>query len=202
MAYWNLHALAQALVPLIEGDSEQVTAVLTEALSHYPDEFARQLGQRMRAKLGLTTAMDGDQALIDDLMRLMARTQVDYTLTWRLLADHRIGVSGDSAPEPVRDLFLDGAAFDAWTARYDTRLRAEGSTDAERGARMRAVNPKYILRNHLAEIAIQRAEAGDYTEVQRLHSVLTRPFDEQPEHDAYAALPPDWAGSLAISCSS
>ena len=206
VAYWNLHALAQALVPLIEGDSEQVTGVLTEALSHYPDEFARQLGQRMRAKLGLTTAREGDQALIDDLMRLMARTRVDYTLTWRLLADHRIGVTGgvtgDVAPEPVRDLFLDGAAFDAWVERYETRLRAEGSTDAERCARMRAVNPKYILRNHLAEIAIQRAEAGDYTEVQRLHQVLRHPFDEQPEHAAYAALPPDWAGSLSISCSS
>jgi uncharacterized protein YdiU (UPF0061 family) len=202
VAYWNLHALAQALVPLVEGDTEQVTAVLTEALSHYPDAFARELGQRMRAKLGLATAQDGDQALIDDLMRLMARHQTDYTLTWRLLGEHRIGVVGAAAPEPVRDLFLDTEAFDAWVVRYDERLRAEDSADAERRVRMHAVNPRYVLRNHLAETAIRLAEAGDYSEVQRLHQVLSRPFDEQPEHAAYAELPPAWASSLEISCSS
>jgi len=202
VAYWNLHALAQALVPLIEGDTEQVTAVLTEALSHYPDEFARQLGQRMRAKLGLTSEQAGDQALVDDLMRLMARHQTDYTLTWRLLADHRIGVSGPLAPEPVRDLFLDSEGFDDWVARYDLRLRAEGSEDADRQQRMRAVNPRFVLRNHLAESAIRQAEAGDYSEVLRLHRILSRPFDEQPEHADYAALPPAWASTLEISCSS
>jgi uncharacterized protein YdiU (UPF0061 family) len=202
VAYWNLHALAQALVPLIDGDSEQVTAVLTEALSHYPDTFARQLGERMRAKLGLSTEQDADQVLVDDLMRLMARHQTDYTLTWRLLAEHRIGAAGPVAPELVRDLFLDGAGFDAWVERYDLRLRAEGSVDADRQQRMRAVNPRYVLRNHLAETAIRQAEAGDYSEVMRLHQVLTRPFDEQPEHAAYASLPPAWASSLEISCSS
>jgi serine/tyrosine/threonine adenylyltransferase len=202
VAYWNLHALAQALVPLIEGDTEQVTAVLTEALSHYPDEFAEQLGRRMRAKLGLRTSQNGDQALIDDLMRLMARHQIDYTLTWRLLCDHRIGAVGALTPEPVRDLFLDAEGFDAWVLRYDERLRSEDSVDADRRTRMRAVNPRYILRNHLAETAIQQAEAGDYSEVRRLHQLLNRPFDEQPEYAAYAGLPPAWASSLEISCSS
>jgi uncharacterized protein YdiU (UPF0061 family) len=205
VAYWNLHALAQALVPLIEGDDEQVKEVLTEALAHYPDTFARQLSQCMCAKLGLVTEQAEDQTLIDDLMRLMAKHRVDYTLTWRLLGEHRVGVVGvvgSATPEPVRDLFLDGEGFDAWILRYDARLRAEHSVDAERQARMHAVNPKYILRNHLAEIAIRQAEAGDYTEVQRLHQLLTHPFDEQPELGAYAALPPEWAGSLDISCSS
>jgi uncharacterized protein YdiU (UPF0061 family) len=202
VAYWNLHALAQALVPLIEGDDTQVKDVLTEALAHYPDEFARQLGQRMRAKLGLTTEMDGDQALIDDLMRLMARHRTDYTLTWRLLGEHRLGVVGAAQPEPVRDLFLDGNGFDTWVIRYDARLRLEHSVDAERQTRMHAVNPKYILRNHLAETAIRQAEQGDDSEVRRLHDLLTRPFDEQPEQAAYATLPPEWAGSLEISCSS
>jgi serine/tyrosine/threonine adenylyltransferase len=204
VAYWNLHALAQALVPLIDGDGDDghVKDVLTETLSHYPDTFAHQLGQRMRAKLGLATEQDGDQALIDDLMRLMARHRVDYTLTWRLLGEHRIGAAGAAAREPVRDLFLDGEGFDAWVCRYDDRLRAEHSVDADRRVRMDAVNPKYILRNHLAELAIRQAEAGDYTEILRLHQLLARPFDEQPEHAAYAALPPEWAGSLEISCSS
>ena len=202
VAYWNLHALAQALVPLVQGDDEHVTAVLSDALSQFPDTFAQELNNRMRAKLGLRTQQDGDSALADDFLRLMARHRTDYTLAWRLLGEHRIGQSGPLAPEPVRDLFLDGEGFDAWVTRYDDRLRAEHSLDAERQARMHAVNPKYILRNHLAETAIRAAESGDDSQVQRLHQILTRPFDEQPEHAAYAALPPEWATSLEISCSS
>ena len=202
IAYWNLHALAQALVPLVDGDSEQVGAVLSDALSQYPDTFAQALDSRMRTKLGLATRQDGDSVLVDDFLRLMARHRTDYTLAWRLLGEHQIGQSGPLAPEPVRDLFLDGEAFDAWVTRYDDRLRAEHSVDAERQTRMHAVNPKYILRNHLAETAIRAAESGDDAEVQRLHRVLARPFDEQPEHAAYAALPPEWANTLEISCSS
>jgi uncharacterized protein YdiU (UPF0061 family) len=97
---------------------------------------------------------------------------------------------------------VDIAAFDAWAVRYAARLRAEGSVDAERRARMNAVNPRFVLRNHLAEIAIQRAERGDFSEVQRLLAVLSRPFDEQPDQADCAALPPDWAQTLAVSCSS
>ena len=106
------------------------------------------------------------------------------------------------APEPVRDLFLDGEGFDAWIVRYDERLRAEGSMDAERRARMQAVNPRYILRNHLAETAIRLAEAGDYSEVQRLHRLLQHPFDAQPGCEADADFPPSWAQSIEVSCSS
>jgi uncharacterized protein YdiU (UPF0061 family) len=94
-------------------------------------------------------------------------------------------------------------AFDAWAARYAAALRQQGSVDAERAAAMRRLNPKYILRNHLAEIAIRRAaDARDYSEINLLHALLTRPFDEQPEHQAYAAEPPDWARTIEVSCSS
>ena len=104
---------------------------------------------------------------------------------------------------PLRDRFLDRAAFDAWAARYAAALRQHGSNDAERSQTMRAVNPKYILRNHLAEIAIRRAaDARDYSEINRLHRLLARPFDEQPEFEAYAAEPPDWARKIEVSCSS
>ena len=118
------------------------------------------------------------------------------------LADQRADGSAPATPEPARDLFVDIAAFDAWAVRYAARLRAEGSVDAERRARMNAVNPRFVLRNHLAEIAIQRAERGDFSEVQRLLAVLSRPFDEQPDQADCAALPPDWAQTLAVSCSS
>ena len=103
----------------------------------------------------------------------------------------------------MRAWFIDRERFDAWAARYDARLAAEASLDAERWQRMAAVNPKFVLRNHLAETAIRQAEAGDFSEVQRLHQVLQRPFDDQPDAPAaYAALPPDWAQHLEVSCSS
>lgn len=202
VAYWNLHALAQALVPLVEATPEAAGEILGEALSAYPEAFAAHLADRMFAKLGLATRQDGDQDLLDDLMRLMARYRTDYTLAWRRLGDFRADPHAPPPEEPVRDLFVDIAAFDAWATRYAARLRAEGSQDAERRARMHAVNPRHVLRNHLAELAIRRAEAGDFSEVQRLHRVLSRPFERQPGDEDCAALPPDWAQTLEISCSS
>lgn len=198
VAYWNLHALAQALVPLVGAD----TAPLTDALAPYRDIYPAEMLRLLRAKLGLQAQRDEDGALIDDLLALMAATRVDHTLCWRQLSDFVSTADAATDAGPVRDLFLDRAAFDAWAARYRTRLQAESSMDTERRARMNAVNPRYVLRNHLAEIAIRQAQAGDDSEVRRLATVLSRPFDEQPEHAAYAALPPDWAQSLEISCSS
>jgi len=102
----------------------------------------------------------------------------------------------------VRDLFIDREAFDVWAARYAARLRAETSDDAVRATAMRRTNPKYVLRNHLAEAAIRRAREGDFAEVRRLLKLLQHPFDEQPEHEADAGFPPDWAQHLEVSCSS
>jgi protein adenylyltransferase len=195
VAFWNLHALAQALLPLI-GDTECALA----ALEPYKTVFPQALLDAMRAKLGLASPREDDRTLVDDLLRRMAEDRADYTITFRRLADFRSDAGARN--DALRDLFLDREAFDAWAARYAERLRAEGSVDAERGVRMRRVNPKYVLRNHLAEVAIRRARAGDYGEVQRLARVLERPFDEQPEHAADAGFPPDWAGQLAVSCSS
>jgi uncharacterized protein YdiU (UPF0061 family) len=105
-------------------------------------------------------------------------------------------------PAQLRDHFLDRAAVDAWGARYLERLAHESRPDAARQAAMRAANPKFVLRNHLAQRAIEQAQAGDFDEVRRLHELLRRPFDEQPGQDAYAALPPDWARHIEVSCSS
>lgn len=198
VTWWNLHALAQALLPLIE-DSDTALA----ALQPYKTVFEEAMLAAWRAKLGLRAGVDaaeGDQALLDDWLRLLAAGASDFTIAWRRLCDF------DSCPgqanEPLRDLFLDREGFDAWAARYRQRLQAEHSADAERSARMRRANPKYVLRNHLAEQAIQQAREGDFSEVQRLHRLLQRPFDEQPEHEAYAGFPPDWARQLEVSCSS
>jgi uncharacterized protein YdiU (UPF0061 family) len=154
----------------------------------------------MAAKFGLV--LDGNTVpLVMDALQVLAQNRVDYTIFFRTLCDF------DSAPEarntPLRDLFLDRAAFDAWAARYAAALRQQGVGDTERHAAMRRVNPKYVLRNHLAEIAIRRAaDDRDYSEVDRLHRLLAHPYDEQPEFAAYAAEPPDWARQIEVSCSS
>ena len=191
VAFWNLHALAQALMPLVDGDdaAERIAA----ALDPYREEFPRAVHARMAAKLGLAGERDGDRELIDKLFELMAADAVDFTITFRALAN--VGAA--------RDHFIDREAFDAWAVRYTARLSAEHSNDAERAARMNAVNPKYVLRNHLVQAAIERAQRGDFDEIARLLKVLSRPYDEQPENAAvYAAFPPDWARSIEVSCSS
>ncbi|MET0336087.1 MAG: protein adenylyltransferase SelO, partial [Rhizobacter sp.] len=202
-AFWNLHALAQGLMPLIADGStsdEDASEAALEALEAYKTTFPRALEQKMRAKLGLVTERDEDRGLIDGLLKRMAADRADFSITFRRLAQFS---SAEGAPNAgVRDMFLDREAFDAWAAGYGARLRAEGSVDAERALRMNQANPKYVLRNHLAEVAIRAAGEGDFTETQRLLKVLERPFDEQPEHSAYADFPPAWAQSIEVSCSS
>ena len=194
VAAWNITKLAQALVPLMSVETA------SQAISEYPQVFGKVYLERMAAKFGLTPGSEA-AALIMDGLQLLAQNHVDYTIFLRRLCDF------DSRPEatnaPLRDRFLDRAGFDAWAARYAAALRQHGSNDAERSLTLRAVNPKYILRNHLAEMAIRRAaDARDYSEINRLHRLLARPFDEQPEFEAYAAEPPDWARKIEVSCSS
>ncbi|MFN7725490.1 MAG: protein adenylyltransferase SelO [Rubrivivax sp.] len=195
VAFWNLHALAQGLMPLI-GDSDTALAALEPYKAAYADHFLAL----MRAKLGLATAQDADRGLVDDLLRLMAQDKTDMSICFRRLA--RFDSQPTAANHALRDLFLDRAAFDAWGQRYAQRLQAESSVDAERAQRMNAVNPKYVLRNHLAETAIRRATEGDFSEVDRLLQLLHHPFDEHSEHEADAGFPPDWAQHLEVSCSS
>ena len=162
--------------------------------------FPAALLAQLRAKLGLRDERDEDGELADALLQRMAADRVDYTIAFRRLGafDTGIGARNDA----LRDLFIDRDAFDAWAERYAERLRAEAGNDAERAVRMNRANPKFILRNHLAEEAIQQARAGDFGEVQRLLKVLQRPYDEQPECSAYADFPPDWAQHIEVSCSS
>jgi uncharacterized protein YdiU (UPF0061 family) len=180
---------------LIE-DSDTALAALEPYKTVYPQAM---LGA-WRAKLGLAAARDEDRGLADDLLKLMAQDRADFSITFRRLAGFSTAAGADNAT--VRDLFIDRAAFDAWAARYSARLQAEASLDAERAGRMNRVNPKFVLRNHLAETAIEGARAGNFAEVERLLKVLQRPFDEQPENEADAGFPPDWASQLEVSCSS
>ena len=199
VAYWNLHALAQALLPLI-GDKD----VAVDALASYKEVFPREFDLRLRAKLGLDAPAPGatgsaaaadDRALIDGVLGVLAAERTDWTLFWRRLS---VAVqSGDMAP--VTDLFIDRAGIDAWLSAYAAR-RATAS--AEAAGRMLQVNPKFVLRNHLGQEAIELAQNKDFSGVATLLTLLESPFDEHPGHEAMAGFPPDWASTIEISCSS
>ena len=207
VGHWNCHALAQALLPLI-GTVEAAQ----EALNVYQTEYLRAIDAQWHAKLGLLTEQEGDEALFDSMFVLMQNNHVDFTQFFRKLGNLKL--HDPEADTPLRDLFIDRPAFDTWAASYRARLLLEHDqddasettrmafSDAARKAAMDSVNPKYVLRNYLAQVAIEKAQNKDYTEVARLLAVLERPFDEQPDNEHYAALPPDWASHLEVSCSS
>jgi uncharacterized protein YdiU (UPF0061 family) len=200
---WNCYALGQSLVPLI-GSAKATEDALQGYRSAYQEEFLLQL----RAKLGLAESQAEDVALIESLFAMLDRTHADFTLFFRNLAGvRRDGAGGDAA---VRDLCIDREDCDRWLAQYRARLTAEAASDDQRRASMNQVNPRFVLRNYLAEAAIRQATAAlgdppaerDFGEVARLARVLATPFDEQPANDQYAALPPDWASAIEVSCSS
>ncbi|MCF5827379.1 protein adenylyltransferase SelO family protein, partial [Pseudomonas syringae] len=132
-------------------------------------------------------------------LQLMQSSAVDYTLFFRRLGDQPAA----EALRALRDDFVDIKGFDGWAETYLARIaREDNGTEQDRQTRMHAVNPLYILRNYLAQNAIEAAEKGDYAEVRRLHQVLCNPFTEQPDMQGYAQRPPDWGKHLEISCSS
>lgn len=214
IGWWNCQALAVALRPLL-GDAADDT--IADALTCYQSACERGLLDRFRAKLGLVQPLDDDAAFLQALLECLERNRVDFTLFFRRLGAVPASVpetpAGHAADDALISLFNKPAEGLAWLGRYRERLRQEDSRD-ERQARMNAVNPKYILRTHLAENAIRAAryhlessspatDPGDaFDEVRKLLDILSRPFDEQPGHEAYAALPPDWADEIQLSCSS
>lgn len=196
IAYWNLFCLAQALMPIIE---EQALAI--EALETYKAAYPKAYDLHMRKKLGLTDTHRNDRELVQNLLSLMDRDRVDYPLFWRRLS-HAVAESLKSAHafEPVRDLFIHRDDIDTWIKSYQSRL--EMCDKNHSSAQMLQVNPKFVLRNHLGELAIRQAKLGDFSMVQSLLKVLQKPFDEHPMHEEWAGLAPEWASAIEISCSS
>ncbi|MFZ6801889.1 protein adenylyltransferase SelO [Undibacterium sp. Di24W] len=192
---WNCHALAQALLPLI-GDVESTQ----EALSCYVGQFESSYERVMQAKFGLTTLQADDQNLFTEYLEIMAEAGTDFTLAFRQLS--RIQTTSKQNDNFLRDLFVNRERLDVWLESYRKRLQLEHSQDLERQTCMNQVNPKYVLRNYLAQQAIERAEQKDFSEVHKLLTILATPYDEQIEHETYAQLPPDWASTLSVSCSS
>ncbi len=198
---WNLSCLGQALLPLMDGEPAEAAEKANAVLGEYDGHFAAHYAAGMRRKLGLRDERPEDGALATDLLSLMADSGADYTNTFRELA--RFDSNPDNRNEPLRDLFVDREAFDKWATRYRHRLHVENSRDGERSARMNRTNPRYILRNYLAQNAIEKAEQNrDYSEIETLQELLKDPFTERPGKEAYAAEPPEWGQRLAVSCSS
>lgn len=194
---WNLHALAQAFSPLVPREQ------LIELLQGYEGILTDTFSTRMNGKLGLRESHPGDPSLLQELFDLMQESKVDYPHFFRQLCNIVTDTGNTATPaNNLRDHITNRERFDVWLARYRARLVAEGSVDQERAARMRRVNPKYVLRNWLLQVAIDKANSGDYSEVNLLLKVAQQPFDEWPRHERLAALPPDWSKHMEISCSS
>lgn len=190
---WNCNALAHGFSTLVAVDD------LRSALERYETTYLARYHQLMCAKLGLQVPEQSDDGLYKQLLALMAQGRVDYTRTFRALSHHVLGQPN----EALDALFDDKRAFTDWLSRYEQRIQAQTWTTEARHQAMQAVNPKYVLRNYLAQEAIQQAEsAHSYEEIERLLTLLRQPFAEQPEYEAYAAASPDWGKALSISCSS
>ncbi len=221
IAHWNLTRLATALTPLV-GDR----TVLEQGLAVFVDTFQSSWHAMLADKLGLVSLRhEGDDILLSDLFDLLQQVETDMTIFFRALmtipVDGATGMLEDAAlVEPLRRAFYTEDAFThaqlshltGWLRRYIARVRldAEAANSPEfvnvRLEQMRRANPKYVLRNYLAQQAIEALELGDPSVIMRLMDVLKHPYDEQPEHDELAGRRPEWArnkpGCSALSCSS
>lgn len=191
---WNLSCLAQALLPLAPKEA------LKQSLDSYSSIFDRHWLTRMRRKLGFEQERADDAALVSDLLSLMAASRTDYPRLFCSLCECSLSDTGRN--DSIRDQFLDREGFDRWAERYRARLREEESRDEDRRQRMRRVNPKYVLRNYLAQVAIEKAQQKEYAEIDRLLTILHHPFDDHPGMESYTLPPPHWGKHLVVSCSS
>jgi uncharacterized protein YdiU (UPF0061 family) len=191
---WNLSCLAQTLLTLAPKEA------LKAAMDSYQTSVDRHYRDLMRAKLGLVEERAEDEDLLQDLKSLLVGSRVDYTIFWRELGT--FSSAAGATNDRLREHFLNPERFDAWAAHYRDRLQSEQSRDEERCRRMDRVNPKYVLRNYLAQAAIEKAQQKDYSEIDRLLTLLQNPYSEQAGMDSYAAAPPNWGKHISVSCSS
>ena len=181
IAIWNLARLAEALLPLVDDDSDTAVAAATEVLESFPERYHEHFVGGMRRKLGLPDERPEDGELVVDLLALLRAERVDFTGFFRALS-----------ASAARGLFADPSAFDAWERRRQARRPDRAAMDR--------VNPVYIPRNHHVEAALAAATGGDLDPFRRLLDVLARPFDERPGLEEYAAPAPESFGAYVTFC--
>jgi uncharacterized protein YdiU (UPF0061 family) len=206
---WNLYQLANTLNVLVD-DSKPFEA----ALERYKRNYSIGYMEMMRSKVGLATKSDGDFKLVQDLEKILELTETDMTLFFRLLSELTVTDSLDEVvvklnkafykPEDLVGVVLD--QWNEWLGRYLERINLEPTTDEERAEAMNGTNPKYVLRNYMAQLAIEAADNGDYSVIEELYQLLKKPYDAQPDQEKWFAKRPEWArnkvGCSALSCSS
>ena len=212
ISLWNLYQLANALLPLIK-DEKPLLDILNSYDANYQEAYISMMGQ----KLGLRKVLDKDAQLIHDLERILQLTETDMTIFFRNLAgvsrsmelkdSHRfVDVVRDAfyKSEELKDSILD--EWNTWFLKYIDRLKREDISDEDRKSHMNEINPKYVLRNYMAQLIIEAADNDDYSLIDEVHNMLKRPYDEQEDYQKWFAKRPEWArnkvGSSVLSCSS
>jgi uncharacterized protein YdiU (UPF0061 family) len=187
IATWNLARLAEALLPLLDGDQQKAIRHAEDALTGFSSRFEATYSSGMRQKLGLTTPGEGDLELAGEFLELLATDHVDFTLAFRRLND---AAENGASEAPLKSLFQNERAFDEWAARWRVRLAQEPQGEQDRCTRMRAVNPAFIPRNHRIEALIQAAvEDRNFAPFEELLSVLAKPTEDQPRFAHYMQPP-------------
>lgn len=209
VAQWNLFQLANALYPLVNE-----AAPLEKILDSFMTEFENDYKTMFLSKLGISTSSESDDKIIKGLEEILQLSETDMTIFFRNLGKIKKEDSVEQAfekieyafyiPEEIRENILD--AWQKWVTVYLKRLNAEVLSDEERALKMNQINPKYVLRNYMAQLAIDAADKEDYALVDELFQLLKNPYEEQPESEKWFAKRPDWArtkvGCSMLSCSS
>jgi len=209
VAQWNLYQLANALYPLIN-EAEPLEKILDSFINDYEEDYKNMF----LSKLGLFTSSETDVKIIQGIEEILQLSETDMTIFFRNLSQIKKSDSVEQAfekieyafylPEEIKGEILD--AWQKWLSVYLRRLNVETLSDEERTAKMNLINPKYVLRNYMAQLAIDETDKGDYSLVDELFQLLKNPYDEQPESEKWFAKRPDWArskvGCSMLSCSS
>ncbi|MBT8438099.1 MAG: YdiU family protein, partial [Gammaproteobacteria bacterium] len=184
---WNLTRFAECLLHLIDEDVDTAVDIAKQRLERFIGYYKNHWLSGMRTKLGFKSSLDVDEALIEELLDIMASSNADFTLTFYQLSRLDTEASNDDA---ILALFDHDESFARWLTKWRSRIRQESSDNDERKAMMCGANPVYIPRNHLIEAAIRAAEdQGDFSVFLTLHEVLQQPYEYQPGKEIYM-LPP------------